>query len=125
MADGKRRHNPEEPKDGPSQEQQPDDEQDVIRSDRNVMDAGRSKRFEHRQGALPSARVVLTGGVCPAENLLMLQDTFFIHVHEGLVVRIVRKQRGTYREMSDRHTERHTIGDFNGRAFWSSTSARL
>ena len=63
-------HDAEQSQDAAAEQQQADDEEDVIGSDRDVMDARGGERFEDRERALTTAGVVLSGGARGAQDLL-------------------------------------------------------
>ena len=94
VADGERRDDQPQPGQRAAQEDQADDEQDVVGTDGDVVDAGRHERRQHRADAGPGAGVVVHRRPPRVEDRLMTQGAVLVDVDERLVLRIVGEERG-------------------------------
>ena len=91
-----------------AEQQQPDQEQQMIRADQDVVDAGRQELL--RSTANAPCRVPAkysNRGAAAVENRLR-QRVAFVDVEEGLMLRIVRKHHRVDRQPARRARERVT-----------------
>ena len=73
-----------------AEQQQADEEQQVVRADQDVVDAGRQELAHDGERALPRAGEVLEPRAAAVENRLR-QRVAFVDVQERLMLRVVRK----------------------------------
>ena len=109
--------------DGPAEQEQPDEKEQMIGADQNVMDAGPHELADQRERALTGAGKVLESGTAAVENGLRPQRVAFIDIEERLMIRIVGEHVRTDRHrtwpagqlIADLHPERLPIGEHVGR----------
>jgi hypothetical protein len=93
VADGEGCDDQAEAAERSAEEQQADHEEDVVRADRDVVDACGHERRQHRRGPGPAARVVVHRRTPRVEDGLMAQRAVLVDVDERLVQGVVGKQR--------------------------------
>ena len=116
VRDGERAHDQQQATHRAAEQQQADQKEQMIGADQDVMDAGRNEFLHHRQHALASAREIFELPMMGVENRLRGELFAFVKVDEGLVMRIVRKERGIQRDRAGPRVDRIARLDLNGLA---------
>src|SRR5687768_2424512 len=70
----------------------------MVRADQDVLDSRRNELCYDREVTLRASGVILKFGVCFAQDLLMPELSLFVHVHERLVLRVVREKDAVHVE---------------------------
>ncbi len=91
MRDSKRGHDLRNRANGASKQQEPCKEEQMIRSDQDVMNAGGQEFLDDRERALARAGKVVERAASAVEHGLG-QPVAFVDVEEGLMLRVVWKQ---------------------------------
>src|SRR5947209_3161476 len=102
MSNSEGRHDGQQPCQTSSEQQQTDDEENVIRPGEDVIDASRDELFHDGQRALPTTAKVIERRMIFIEDFLMRERTIFINVQEGLMLRVIGKERALNSEHARR-----------------------
>ena len=105
VRDGERRHHERQLTDGPAQQEQADEEQQVVGSDQDVMHTRGDEALHDRPDALPAAGEILELDPARVEDGLR-QRGAFVDVQERLMVRVVREHHRRHGDGSRRAVER-------------------
>ena len=112
--DGEGRHDREKPAQAAARQQQPDDEEDVVRADRDVMDARGDEAAEHGEPPLSGAGVVIGPDAVLVEDVLPDDGLAFVDGDECLVRRVLREHTGANPEVAGRSRQTSAPGDDHG-----------
>src|SRR5215471_5534616 len=101
MRNSKRRYHQQQSASRSAEQQQPNQKQDVVRTDQNVVDTLWHELLDDSHDSLTCAREVMGFGMRAVENPLRREGITFIDVHECLMNGIVRKHRRVDRYRAD------------------------
>ena len=124
VAEGEGRDDQAEAAERAAEEQQADQEQDVVRADHDVVDAGRHERRQHRGDAGPAAGVVVHRRPPRVEDGLVPQRAVLVDVDERLVLAVVGEQRGVDRRRAPGRPAGRAAASGNRSACRSGTGVR-